>query len=277
MELTLHGCAGLARSFAEAYLHLAQDEEGRSLLPFYMAYRAAVRGKVEGMRLGELEIPRADRTAALARARALWLFALSHLESPGGRPCLVIMAGLPGAGKSTLARGLAGCAGMTMIRSDEVRKELAGSIAQDAAPSRFSEGLYTNDWNDRTYAECLRRIEELIFEGKRVLIDATFREDSRRRLFLKAARDWGITGCLLICQADPEVIRSRLDDRRGDASDAGWAIYQEVARSWEVLDPAIRPLVRTINTNGTQAESLAQALDVLQEFGLIDSDGLASL
>src|SRR5262249_35802275 len=95
MELALEGRDGLAEAFLGGYLRASDDEEGRVLLPFYMAYRAAVRGKVEGLKLGEAEIPEADRAAARARARALWLFALSLLEEPGRRPGLVLVAGLP--------------------------------------------------------------------------------------------------------------------------------------------------------------------------------------
>ena len=48
MDLTLHGRRDLARAFVDAYIRASGDPEGRALLPFYTAYRAAVRGKVEG-------------------------------------------------------------------------------------------------------------------------------------------------------------------------------------------------------------------------------------
>ena len=108
MELSLEGRGDLARSFVEAYLRAAGDQEGRALLPFYRAYRAAVRGKVEGMKLAETEIPEAEKLAARARSRARWLFALAELEVAARRPCLVLVGGLPGTGKSTLARTLGG-------------------------------------------------------------------------------------------------------------------------------------------------------------------------
>ena len=233
MELTLEGRSDLAGSFIEEYLRAADDEEGRGLLPFYRAYRAMVRGKVEGMKTEESEVPEADRAAARVRARALWLHALSELEEPGRRPCLVMLAGLPGTGKSTLARGLAERAGFTVIRSDMVRKKLAGRGGRAATLSDFGQDIYTPNWDDRTYAECLRRAEEIVFQAGRVLVNASFREESRRRLFLDAARRWGVAGCMLLGRADPDVVHSRLAGRRGDASDAGWAIYQEAARRWE--------------------------------------------
>jgi aminoglycoside phosphotransferase family enzyme len=81
MDLRLHGRDDLAQAFAEAYFHAAGDEEGRALLPLYTSYRAAVRGKVEGMEFAEREVPEGERSAALARARGHWLLALAELEA----------------------------------------------------------------------------------------------------------------------------------------------------------------------------------------------------
>ncbi len=95
MDLRFQGRRDLAQVFADTWFQAANDEEGRALLPFYTAYRAAVRGKVEGFRLAEKEIPEAERSAALARARDHWLLALAELEEPGHRPCLVRAGGTP--------------------------------------------------------------------------------------------------------------------------------------------------------------------------------------
>src|SRR5438034_1293400 len=133
MDLRFHGYHDLAQAFADAYFQAAGDEQGRTLLPFYTAYRAAVRGKVEGFELLEKEIPAAERAAALERARAHWLLALGELEQPAQKPCLVLVGGLPGTGKSTLAQGLAQRAGFQVIRSDVVRKQLAGLAPTDPA------------------------------------------------------------------------------------------------------------------------------------------------
>ena len=69
-------------------------------------------------------------------------------------------------------------AAFQILRSDVVRKELAGVTS---LPNVFEEGLYTAGWTERTYAECLRRAKELVFEGKRVLVDASFRQEKGRR------------------------------------------------------------------------------------------------
>jgi aminoglycoside phosphotransferase family enzyme/predicted kinase len=270
MELKLDGSRDLARGFVDAYLRASRDEEGRSLLSFYMAYRAAVRGKVEGMKFAQGEISESQRLAAQTKARALWLFALAELEEPGRKPCLVLIAGLPGTGKSSLARAMATRFRFVVIRSDEVRKDLAGRGGQDSSPAAFGEGIYTSEWDDRTYAECLRRAEALIFDGQRVLIDASFRREADRRRFLETALRWGISGCMLLCRAEPDVIRSRLAQRQGDASDADRAISDKVAQRWDELSPPTRKLTREIATGGSLEHSLAQALRVLRDFGLAD-------
>jgi aminoglycoside phosphotransferase family enzyme/predicted kinase len=269
MELEVEGRSDLAGGFIREYLRAAGDADGGRLLPFYRAYRAAVRGKVEGMKLAEPEIAESDRAAARNRARALWLHALSELEEPGRKPCLVLLAGLPGTGKSTLAKGLAERAGFTVIRSDSVRKELAGRGEGASPPADFGEDLYTPEWDDRTYGECLRRAEEVVFHAGRALIDAGFRQESRRRLFLDAARRWGVDARLLLCRADPDVVRRRLVHRHNDPSDAGWAIYREAARRWEPLGKATRPLARVIDAGGSPSHSLAQAVAVLGEAVLL--------
>src|SRR5207237_10108540 len=128
---------------------------------------------------------------------------------------------LPGSGKSTLARALADRAGFAIVRSDLVRKELAG-VSGPERPPLPDQGIYAPDWTERTYAECLRRAEEQLFEGRRVLIDATFQDDRRRREFLAAARQWAVPALCIVCRADADVVRRRLQARRGDVSDAAW-------------------------------------------------------
>src|SRR5262249_22791528 len=152
---------------------------------------------------------------------------------PGQRPCLVLVGGLPGTSKSTLAQGLAQRADFRLIRSDLVRKELAGLAGQDSARSPFGKGIYAPAWTERTYAECLCRAEKALFEGNRVIVDASFSEDQRRRAFLEAAARLAVPAVFLLCQADPELVRRRLQARRGDASDADWSIYQKAAERWQ--------------------------------------------
>lgn len=268
MDLVYHGRRDLARTFADAYFRAAGDEEGQVLLPLYTAYRATVRGMVEGLELTEKEVPEAERVAALQRARAHWLLALTELEEPGRKPCLLLVTGLPGTGKSRLAQELAQSADFSVVRSDVVRKELAGLASQGQTPPNLRESLYTQAWNDRTYTECLSRAGRLLLEGRRVLVDATFREEQERQTFLKAAVQWGVPFDILLCHARPETVRKRLENRQRDVSDADWLVYLQLAANWEKMDTLAGGIFHPISTEGSPEQVRSLALAALRQSGL---------
>jgi aminoglycoside phosphotransferase family enzyme/predicted kinase len=269
MELIVHDRRDLAGLFRDAYVAASGDHQVERLLPFYVAYRAAVRGKVEGMKAAEPEITESDRASSRVLARAHWLVALGALEEPGDRPCLVLVGGLPGIGKSTLSRDLAAAAGFRLIRSDQVRKELARSAGEASRPAGFEDGIYSPDWSDRTYQACLERALAELQGGRRVLVDATFREESRRRSFLELARNLGVPGILLICQADPRQVQARLASRRQDLSDADWSIYLQSARIWEPVGAGTEQKTFSIDTGGEVERAVERAREVLREQGLL--------
>ena len=261
MDLAFHGRRDLARALADWYLLVTGDTEGRHLLPFYSAYRAVIRAKVKGMELNEPEIDETERADAALRARAHWLLALGELEQPSHRPALVLVAGLPGSGKSTLARSLAEHAGFQVHRSDVVRKELAVG---------FAGNIYTDEWTQRTYAELRRRAEELFWQGERVLIDANFRDDAERRRFLAAGRSWGVPVIFIHCTAAPEVLKSRLQSRKGDASDADWQTYQMLESTWQPLSPEVARVTFAVDTSGNLGDHVQRVQAHLRAQGLLE-------
>jgi predicted kinase len=270
MDLIRHGRRDLAACFRDAYFEAAGDAEGLSLLPFYVAYRSAVRGKVGGMKASEPEVGQPQRVQAQCSAQAHWLLALGQLEERRSRPCLILVGGLPGTGKSTLAQALASLAGFTVIRTDLVRRVLAAAAGRGSPALDYGAGIYSEEFTDQTYRECLRTAEAGLFEGKRIVIDATFRAEAWRSRFLELAARWGVPGLLLVCQADPMLIKSRLDRRRDDASDADWAISLETAQRWEPLAPKTERLAQAIDSGQDLPGPLDQARDVLRRFELWD-------
>ena len=239
-----------------------QADEGRRLLPFYVAYRSIVRAKVEGMQSLEPEVPADDRDLHRYAARAHWQLALGTLEEPTRRSALVLVGGLPGTGKSTLARGLASAAGFAVVRSDEIRKQLAGVPVAETGV-----GIYTPEWTEATYAECLRRTWAGLDDSRRVLVDATFAANAHRALFLETGRERRVPAVFLVCRADPALVRERLRNRRGDASDADERVYDELAARWEAVDP--RYQWQTVEMDTTDAgRALDQALGVLRKMGV---------
>jgi aminoglycoside phosphotransferase family enzyme/predicted kinase len=270
MDLIFHGERALANAFISAYLHSTGDVETANLLPFYVAYRAAIRGKVEGIELFEKEIPDDVRSVVRTRARAHWLLALGELEQPSRRPCLVLVGGLPGSGKSTLSRVLAEQGHFHVIRSDVVRKELAGLDPNSSARGAIDEGIYTSEWTMRTYSECLLRTERLIIEGERAIVDASFGAETHRREFLSAAARLAVPGVLFICKTNPDVARQRIENRRGDASDADQFIYKKAAERWQPTSPKTQPSCHEIATDGTKEAASMEVMGILRHMRLIE-------
>lgn len=250
MDLKDHGRHVLAEQFANAYFQFADDDEGRALLPFYVAYRSLVRAKVEGMKLFESEISEEAKQTARQRSRGHWLLALGQLAKRDERPMMLLIGGLPGTGKSTLARQLADRQGFSVIRSDVVRKELAGLSPNDRATEMFGTGIYSPQATERTYAECLKRAEALLWNGHRVVVDANFPTEQLRHRFLDTAVQWGVPGWFVHCTAPSESVRKRLENRQGDASDADWTIYEQAARQWEPLGAETRSSAFEAVTDG---------------------------
>lgn len=263
MELQFAGQRELADVFCEAYFSQAEDPTGRELLPLYTAYRSAVRGKVAAILSGETEIDTEERTRARSRSRAHWLWSLSELEQPDRRPALILVSGLPGTGKSTLARGLAERAAIhEVLRTDVVRRELA------AGGRPPGDDRYSPQQINRVYEECRLRAQTRLLAGERVVVDATFQNDDQRRSFLQLAIDCGVRGLWIECTAPAEVCHRRIDARHGDASEADWSVYQQIQKKWEPASDFTERFHASVATTGSIDAVWIAAQEVLRKFSL---------
>lgn len=235
-DLELMGRPDLAELFSEAYHHASgRAAESKSLAHHYRAYRAAVRAKVACLR----KKGAGSDSDSLDTWQATRLMALAWLHLREGAVRLAVVGGLPGTGKTTLSRKLAEYTGWEVLHTDEIRKQVAGVPAGQPAPSAYREGIYTADMTCSTYAEMLRRAEEVLSHGESVILDGSWSDPSWRAKAMDLAGRTYADFVPLECTATRDVatgrILERMRSRPGD-SDAGVGTYDEMEASavpWE--------------------------------------------
>lgn len=257
MDLERLGRPDLARAFLAAYGEHRGDVWPASLAHHHIAYRALIRAKVGAIRSSQGAAGAADE------ARRLLVLATAHLQA--ARVRLVLVGGLPGTGKSVLADGLAGALGVTVLRSDEVRKELSGIPVDQAAPAPFGAGLYASGTTDATYQALLDRAGAALAMGETVVLDASW--SSRRWRERASAVAAGARADLvaLRCEVAPAVAAARVVKRAAagpQPSDATPAIAAGMAAT---ADPW--PEAATIDTTPDPSRVLAGALRVVEQPG----------
>jgi uncharacterized protein len=249
MDLEHLGRPDLATRFLAAYADHAGDTWPASLAHHHLAYRAQVRAKVAAIRCGQ------GAPGAAAEARRLLALCCRHLAAGAVR--LVLVGGLPGTGKSTLAAGLGDTLGATVLRSDEVRKELAGLDTRQHAGGAYGTGLYRTGVTEATYAALLDRAAAVLAGGESVVLDASWLDGRRRRRARELASTHHAALSELHCDAPPALADRRLTDRRlagGDPSDATPATSAAMRRD---ADPW--PEATVIDTAQDRSASLVAA------------------
>ena len=145
----------------------------------------------------------------------------------------MIVGGLPGSGKTTVAREISGALDAAMVRSDEVRKALAGIDPLTPMPAPLDQDLYRPEMTAATYRVLLDRARSMLSMGQSVVLDATFSDPTWREAARELACAAGADLDELHCVAPLPVLERRLADRGlrgGDTSDAAPAVARELAR-----------------------------------------------
>jgi hypothetical protein len=185
-----------------------------TLIDFYKAYRAYVRGKVEGLQAADADLPPEERDESRTAAQRYYRRALRYAVN-GGAPLVAVVMGTVGSGKSTQAEALAEALGWERVSSDRVRKSLAG-VSLEAQPDAETRAqLYTSEMSARTYGALRERALERSTSpgGTGTILDATYSRRAERERLRSRLRAADVPYVFVECTAPDDILKQRLAAR----------------------------------------------------------------
>ncbi|MEX2561391.1 MAG: AAA family ATPase, partial [Pirellulales bacterium] len=268
VECDLLDAPEVGRTLIDRYRAASGDRPPPPLLHFYRAYRACVRAKVAALRARQAGGP--ERDADLRQAER-YLRLADDERTKFCRPLLLVVRGLMGTGKSTLARGLAESLGMELIATDAVRRELLGASPE---ASGFGEGHYAAERIDQVYREMFRRAGGLLVRGTSVILDGSFTAARHREQAAALAAAQQAGWLIARCHCRDEEARRRIAARQasgGDPSEARPELLTQQRKAEQPDLPGIESL--PINTEASldeQQRLVRQAIRELLPLGAPD-------
>ncbi len=139
-------------------------------------------------------------------------------------PILTLVTGLPGAGKTTVAKILAEQSEAVILNSDETRRELF--------PIRR---VYTPEETRAVISETEERTRRLLKRGQSVILDALFTKQKPRSWYRDLAKQMGVNFRIILVVTPGELIEERLEKRphTNDPSEATFAYYLDRKKHFE--------------------------------------------
>lgn len=169
---------------------------------------------------------------------------------------LIIVCGLPGTGKSTLARHLSSDLGGRVLRTDLIRRELFKNASleevlksddpmqydlerifdkQEEIPEEYQQIIWKQ--KEMVYDELLRRVERLLEKGNNVILDGTFYKRKLRERIYFVAEKANVHAYLIECRCPEKVVEDRLIKRQRIINEISnvkkMQIYRTVKKAYE--------------------------------------------
>jgi len=244
---------GFSNAALNAYLQASPISEwlshvrGLAAMPFFMSCRAGVRSHVNARTWETQETLEEKQTVSL-QATSYARYARELLQATP--PTLYAIGGLSGTGKSTVAKALApllgGPNGALHLRSDVLRKKMAGIEVSERLPS----SAYTQAASDAVYAELMHLADTALAAGQSVICDAVFAKSRERTNIESVSHNAGVPFEGMWLSAPMAELENRVDKRERtekDASDASVAVVHQQLNydlgpiTWAAVDSAGSP------------------------------------
>ena len=215
MDLDHQHARAAANRVMNRYVARTGDADLTAGFPVFLSQRAMIRAHV---------------MAAMGRDATQYLAAAERYLDPVA-PMVIAIGGLPGTGKSTLARAVAPhigpAPGALVLRSDEIRKRLFAVPPEAHLPPE----AYTAPSNTATNDALVQQTEAAARIGHIAIADATFLDRNVRDRLKAVAEHSGCPFLGIWLHAPISVLEDRISARIGDASDATAAVLHQAVKT----------------------------------------------
>lgn len=154
------------------------------------------------------------------------LQSLGELPPPRPRPALVVIAGLPGAGKSRFSREVRLRTGAAVLESDAIRRLL------------FERPVYSWLESRRVFNALHAAARKLLDAGVSCIVDATNVAEVYRQPLYHIAERHGAKLIVVEVTAPPGVTMARLSEEAASPerlSEADATVYERMRQAWEEI------------------------------------------
>ncbi len=178
-------------------------------------------------------------------------------------PCLIVMRGLSGSGKSYLATKLAKKLPAIHLNSDIIRKRLAGYAPLTRTKTRLGKGIYTPQMSYKTYQNLLESAEVALKLESSVVVDATFLHPKSLAKQQKLAKKLAVDFIIIDVCVSVACLRQRVEQRfaKGDdPSEADISVLELQLVNYQPLKKTAKHILTIYNEANFQFSSIQKQL-----------------
>ncbi|HOT84499.1 MAG TPA: AAA family ATPase [Methanofastidiosum sp.] len=140
---------------------------------------------------------------------------------------IIVITGLPGTGKTTIAKALAKEIDAIVFSTDKIRKMI------------FEIPVYNEEDKRMVYNELFFQAEKYLKMGKNVILDGTFYTKALRNRAKEVGALFSQKVYFVYCKTPEDILKKRIDSRKDKFSDADYNVYLGMKKIFEDFEEEI--------------------------------------